>query len=538
MSDLKHYQKKAKDAIASEKLTANAFDRITETTRDLLKTGDYIIDTHAHFFDMQCINAWYFIAQYLGWEKLANRIKKKNIKSSELFTLLSDDKVITSRVNFSEKIYEDEWYQKFKEEIKNTPSILEPEFDDDFLQEKERIIELMSGLFNSNEEIQLHDFYEEITTKESQEKKFIESGGSIYSLKKIKNYTELLNLLGLTQMSEVYDIYINKYSPTKAFNSISNASVLSTALMMDFRCGWGLKTQKSLLYQIEELKDLSKSTPILPYLFCDPRRADIEEDNENLYELFDHAFCTETPFFGVKIYPSLGYDPNDIRLHPIYELCQEFSIPVLTHCGSDTIRAYDNENFDVSLMENEKILMDGKKFRELSDRQRADWLNHPARWQPVLEKYKKLRLNIAHFGGEVSWLENERNNRYRKEERKGRKRGEEEKKMMEKRKEHIIELMSYDNVYSDFSYSIENIEATKLLVQMINVDDKIKHRTLFGTDFWVILKEGKLDIEVKKFVKELNSEELTQRLFQTNPLEYLFSKENFKSAELNINHLA
>lgn len=41
-------------------------------------------------------------------------------------------------------------------------------------------------------------------------------------------------------------------------------------------------------------------------------------------------------FRGVKLYPPCGYSPSDRRLDPIYALCGEHRVPVLTHTGPTT----------------------------------------------------------------------------------------------------------------------------------------------------------------------------------------------------------
>lgn len=44
------------------------------------------------------------------------------------------------------------------------------------------------------------------------------------------------------------------------------------------------------------------------------------------------------PVRGLKLYPSYQFFyPNDARIYPIYELCQERAIPVLLHIGSSVI---------------------------------------------------------------------------------------------------------------------------------------------------------------------------------------------------------
>ena len=138
--------------------------------------------------------------------------------------------------------------------------------------------------------------------------------------------------LGFKTMKAVYNHYINDFSLGKVLNK----DVIVTALMMDLEIGWSVNIKKGVYEQVDELKELSNNFPVLPFLFCDPRR-------NMLIELFNYAFCGDKPFFGVKIYPALGYDPSDFRLWSIYEICEKKKIPILTHCGGETISTAKTE---------------------------------------------------------------------------------------------------------------------------------------------------------------------------------------------------
>ncbi len=311
-----------------------------------------------------------------------------------------------------------------------------------------------------------------------------------------------VKFLSFKRMEEVYEDYLENYALNKI---VGSENLIITALMMDLETGWNVELKKPLYEQVKELKKLSMSKPILPFLACDPRRADLDDEKNNLYSLFNLAFSkNENSFFGVKIYPALGYDPSDYRLWPIYEICEKYNIPVLSHCGGESISTDEVDN--LTIYEGDiKVNLTGKDRKEI-----AYSLNDPARWTIVLEKFPKLKLNLAHFGGNETW----------------------EKPSVvshegQKRKETIFKFMSmYDNVYADFSYILIETLPTKNLREVITVKEYIRKRTLFGTDYWVVNKEGDLLKEQKEFLNSIdeNAEELELSKYLTvfNPFNYLF----------------
>lgn len=54
-------------------------------------------------------------------------------------------------------------------------------------------------------------------------------------------------------------------------------------------------------------------------------------------ELFERALV-EWGFTGLKLYPPCGFSPSDPALDPLYDLCAQHGVPVLTHTGPTTPR--------------------------------------------------------------------------------------------------------------------------------------------------------------------------------------------------------
>ncbi len=439
---MKDYQKIADEKIRKETLSKDCNARISQPVKDLLEKK-YVIDVHTHIFDIKCINKSYFIIR-----NLKDLVGLKS-GATEPFIEFSEEEAYKGIQE-----YDENWEKGFKELLS----------------------EASAGFKDKNN-----------------------------PKKGLIDYVKASKLLTLNSMEKVYQYYIKKFSLAKSFASIPDENTLTTALMMDLEMGWGVKVGRSFYQQMTELKDIAKKYPVLPFLYCDPRRADKTSSSKNLYDLFNAAFCQGQSFFGIKIYPALGYDPADYRLWPIYELCQEYSIPVLSHCGGESVST-DELQFDI---------FRGDKKENLHRVRRQDIayaLNDPSRWKLVLEKFPNLKLNLAHFGGYETWRTSS---------------PVEKVKDPQQRKETIFKLMEdYPNVYADFSFNIVEEDLSKNLINVLYFRKDIRERSLFGSDFWVVNKEGNLQKDQTRFVKQLKDAsinlDLVKMLTYTNPKRYLF----------------
>jgi hypothetical protein len=156
-------------------------------------------------------------------------------------------------------------------------------------------------------------------------------------------------------------------------------------------------------------------------------------------------------FAGIKLYPPIGFDPwpadNDERakVEQLYEFCCGNEIPVTVHCS------------------------DGG-FQLVKD---AVNLTCPDRWAKVFseERFKTLKLNFAHFGKQSK------------------------KKYLffsqDGWRKRVIELLSYPNVYTDFSYVGLDDEDYRMLEEACDAHQVLANKLLFGSDFMINL----LDVE-------------------------------------------
>ena len=73
--------------------------------------------------------------------------------------------------------------------------------------------------------------------------------------------------------------------------------------------------------------ELTRMWPGRIYSFCgvDPRRP-------NAAKFLEKAIV-DWGFLGLKLYPTTGFYPDDEIVHPLYEVCREFDVPVLLHQG-------------------------------------------------------------------------------------------------------------------------------------------------------------------------------------------------------------
>ena len=424
-------------------ISEDPMSRVSAKTKEALSDSNCIFDTHCHIFDRKCINSRYFLTRFF----------KETVGLENIST-----------------------------------------FDKDAL-EKEGYVYLSKTLDTIYEEL------EKDVTDEENDWKVIEA--ELEKFDKKLNALESYSFFGLWETFKVLlkgnkkavlDYYLKDIAISR-HEDLKGRHFITSILMMDLEKGWDRPISKSFIKQIDELKILAKDYLILPYLAVDPRRAD-ESGDDNLYKLFLKAFTEgDTPFFGVKLYPSLGYLPSDERLYPIFEVCEKKNIPVLTHCGGETVSAYKKEievrrgTIKETWKENNRI--------DLAKR-----LNDPENWEDVLKMYPKLKLNFGHFGGDTAWSEYRANK-------------------TQKRIDKIIELMnSYENVYADFSFNIIEDNLFETFDDLLSKSDLVKERSLFGTDFWVVLPSGNLVEKQEDFLVTLDK--YKEHLISRNPLKYLF----------------
>jgi len=427
-------------SICQAKISNDPFSRLNKLSKSALKEPDCIIDIHTHIFDKKTLTVGYILLRLLKC-KIMERLGLE----------LSEDSLLNKE--------EDEIYNEIK--VKKLS-------DEGDWQKLENEIEIYSDLIESEELFG-------------------------YNLK------EAFNVLKKHNMLEVFDYYRDNFSIIK-IPEFKKKPFVTGILLMDLEMGWGIKPEMKLFQQIAEIKGILLQRPIVPFLPLDPRRADLSDPKENLYELFLNAFTDpKTPFFGVKCYPALGYLPKDDRLDPIFSICAEKNIPVLSHCGGEIVSTY-NKSIQVRDATGDiEFQIPGKSRTE-----RAKYLTNPEMWIPVLENHNNLKLSFGHFGGDSNWEDHGitgNNVRINK----------------------IIEMMKNPSwkVYADFSYNVVEKNLFDAFEKELNKNPDLTNKIMFGTDYWVVLPGGNLLDMQKEFLTQMKDHQTT--LLHSAPLNYLTS---------------
>ena len=239
-------------------------------------------------------------------------------------------------------------------------------------------------------------------------------------------------------------------------------------LSMDMRDMGAGRVDKDLPEQLDELAELKAEygDRIVPFVAVDPRREGILDLVKKYIE--DHRFG------GIKLYPPLGYWPNDERLMPIYEYAAHNRIPVLTHTARGGV--YYRGTLT------EEMLTDpgtGKRLKREPNRRFTDRFADPENYRFVLREHPSLKLCLAHFGSTVDW------EGYLKDPWSPDGKHEEDNWI------HTIRdlIREYEHVYTDVSYTLVDERIIPLLKMFLH-EPRVRDRVLFGTDFYMMEKDG------------------------------------------------
>ncbi|NLI76930.1 MAG: amidohydrolase family protein [Candidatus Riflebacteria bacterium] len=144
---------------------------------------------------------------------------------------------------------------------------------------------------------------------------------------------------------------------------------LATPLMVDMEFSsaypGGVKAYDEQIAEtlaaVAQVNARSPAPRLLPFIGADPRRPGVAD------LVLGHL--ATGAFKGVKIYPVMGFLPDDERLYPVYAWCEAHRVPVTAHCENGGLPGYDG-------------------FYHLAA---------PENWEPVLRRFPALVLNLAHF---------------------------------------------------------------------------------------------------------------------------------------------
>jgi hypothetical protein len=196
-------------------------------------------------------------------------------------------------------------------------------------------------------------------------------------------------------------------------------------------------------------------------------------------------------FIGFKMYNPHGYKPLDPRLPHMWQYkndkmecfygrCEQLHIPILVHCSPggmtthEAIFYHQLDGVDLSTIPARTTIGydPGSPLGYFYDN-----YVHPRNWRPVLAKFPKLRLCLAHFGGD-EWSNSGLKSDWIEE---------------------IVDLTKvYDNVYTDMScFDLQDEKEKNSFVEFFrllkNGEKKYLHlrdKVMFGTDWFLTLLLG------------------------------------------------
>jgi predicted TIM-barrel fold metal-dependent hydrolase len=280
----------------------------------------------------------------------------------------------------------------------------------------------------------------------------------------------------------------------------------STILMMDLEQACdkegevAFEDQVMYIHQAVNLPE--NRDRMLPFIMFDPRR----RLSDTWHSKISHRpletfvdFCKyaveDLGFAGIKMYPPLGYHPSskdgqfntdevNKALKALYDWCQTDRVPITAHCS-----------------------LGGAYSSKVIDQHREKELGRPDNWMDVLEKYPKLILNLAHYGG--NWQTDP------------------EKEDIAARWRETIKGMikSNNNVFADVSCNETALSAdmSEAYFNALKKDlrtDKLRDRLLFGTDWPMFYHSWNEPQFTEPFANKLSRDEF-KRLACDNPRLFL-----------------
>ena len=289
-----------------------------------------------------------------------------------------------------------------------------------------------------------------------------------------KRYTEFLKIGIMNTQDMVFENASSFYPAGTAF----------IVLPVNFEFMGAGKLDISYTDQLDDLFEVKKKYPntCQPFVFIDPRMGTAEQNRDFVRKYIEKGFR------GIKMYPSLGYYPFDPRLELVYQYAEENNIPLITHCSEGGI--YYNakpvpEHLHAQSMNPQvhTILHEPgtqplkRNYNFTEGPEPKEFKNNfidPENYVDVLLKFPKLKICLAHFGGDLNHLD--------------RKVKDPKAWTWYDKIKKLILHPDFKNVYTDISYSLHNKAHVDLFKQDLQVP-VLQQRILFGTDYFMTYQE-------------------------------------------------
>ncbi len=270
-------------------------------------------------------------------------------------------------------------------------------------------------------------------------------------------------------------------------------------LPMDMKYMQAGRVKVGLEKQLEELLKVYNKYPntVIPFIAVDPRRDGILDLVKKYIEIHN--------FKGIKIYPRIGFYPNDERLKPIYEYAQNNNIPILSHCSRG----------GVYTKKISKKMLDHPtrgKVKKIKPKEFSHYFTEPQNYNGIMEEFPNLKLCLAHFGGNNEW------DAYLDKPWNSKNPDLEDKSWVS----DIVDLMKkHTNLYTDISYTAFHSDRYFPLMNIFLDDNKIKDRIMFGSDYYMVEREKKSEREMALKVRYALGEEKFKMISNNNIKNFL-----------------
>lgn len=251
--------------------------------------------------------------------------------------------------------------------------------------------------------------------------------------------------------------------------------------------GYG-RPKLSLRAQHDELHMLARDPHtggrVIPFATIDPRA---DPQAGELWRALD-----ELNFRGVKIYPRLGFAPDDPRLmRHVYPGIEAQGLPLMTHCSRG-----------------------GVQGRALSDHW-ADRFTEPDAYLPVMKAHPDLRICLAHFGGQKDWaayVNPDHATPFADEFRDN----------WQVRIRELIGSGEYPGLWTDISYTLFHFEDYLPFLRLFLMGEdeasaRLRSRVLFGSDFYMTRQEKLSEKAVCFRLRNALGEEVFRQIAEENP---------------------
>jgi uncharacterized protein len=361
----------------------------------------------------------------------------------------------------------------------------------------------------------------------------------------VDKYTSFLDVG--TESSQL-EIFQRTFEVARRYDT--HARIVGLTMNMDFMDSQPSKNQISFTTQLEQIKDIKRYYPanFFPFLGIDPRHKSGSGMVDFIRPYFetgvtDPATGKVYPFFaGLKLYPALGFFPFDQRLDELYRYAEEHEIPVMTHCtrvGSQYIGAQIEGLIPmdppmIPVTQSDEIPRVKKAIADrISTYYEKGWIKnsnlgkndlacdlfgHPDNYIPLLIKYPKLKICLAHMGGSNEIIQSNDGD------------------LAEIRKVDPIDWFTliktmmgvYPNMYTDISYTLSDFgdksgkvfqNVSAFLGQTDSWSRPFSERVLFGTDFFMTEQEKREPILYADTQKNLSP--WFDLLARSNPQKFL-----------------